>query len=61
VVLDAEAWAWRSFYQTFSIPAGGATLNFYTLFEIEEDWDYGYVEVYDQDTGGGTRSTLPEP
>jgi len=49
---DAEAWAWRSFYQTFSIPAGGATLNFYTLFEIEEDWDYGYVEVYDQDTGG---------
>jgi hypothetical protein len=21
---DAEAWAWRSFYQTFNIPAGGA-------------------------------------
>ncbi len=48
---DAEAWAWRSFYQTFAIPAGGATLNFQTFFEIEEDWDYGYVEVYDQDTG----------
>lgn len=47
---DAEAWAWRSFYQTFSIPSGGATLNFYTFYEIEDDWDYGYVEVYDQDT-----------
>ncbi len=46
---DAEAWAWRSFYQTFDIPAGGATLAFYTFFEIEDDWDYGYVEVYDQD------------
>jgi immune inhibitor A len=47
----AEAWAWRSFYQTFDIPAGGATLEFQTFFDIEEDWDYGYVEVYDQDTG----------
>jgi hypothetical protein len=48
---DAEAWAWRSFYQTFTIPAGGAALSFYTFYEIEEDWDYGYVEVYDHDTG----------
>lgn len=47
----ADAWAWRSFYQSFDIPAGGATLNFMTFFEIEDDWDYGYVEVYDQDTG----------
>ncbi|MDY7080534.1 MAG: hypothetical protein SXV54_26945, partial [Chloroflexota bacterium] len=48
---DAEAWAWRSFYQSFDIPAGGATLDFYTFYEIEDDWDYGYVEVYDHDTG----------
>ena len=48
---DADAWAWRSFYQTFDVPTGGATLNFYTFFEIEGNWDYGYVEVYDQDTG----------
>ncbi|MEJ2558776.1 MAG: immune inhibitor A [Anaerolineae bacterium] len=47
----AEAWAWRSFHQTFDIPATGATLNFYTFYEIEEDWDYGYVEIYDQNTG----------
>jgi hypothetical protein len=45
-----DAWAWRSFYQAFSIPATGATLNFMTYYDIEEDWDYGYVEVYDQDT-----------
>jgi len=47
----ADAWTWRSFYQTFSIPATGATLEFNTFFDIEGDWDYGYVEVYDQDTG----------
>jgi hypothetical protein len=48
---DAETWAWRSFYQTFNIPASGATLYFYTYYEIEDNWDYGYVEVYDRDTG----------
>jgi hypothetical protein len=48
---DAEAWAWRSFYQSFDIPVGGATLDFMTYFDIEGDWDYGYVEVYDKDTG----------
>jgi immune inhibitor A len=47
---DAEAWAWRSFYQTFDIPATGATLDFMTFYEIEDDWDYGYVEVHDLDT-----------
>ncbi|MFX0082671.1 MAG: hypothetical protein ACFE94_13055 [Candidatus Hodarchaeota archaeon] len=43
----ANAWAWRSFSQTFTIPEDGATLNFMTYFEIEDDWDYGYVEVHD--------------
>jgi len=47
---DAEAWAWRSFYQTFAIPAGGATLEFMVNFDIEENWDYGYVEVFDHTT-----------
>ena len=47
----AQVWTWRSFYHTFTIPAGGATLNFMTFYEIEEDWDYGYVEVHDLDTG----------
>jgi hypothetical protein len=56
---DAEAWAWRSFYQTFDIPMTGATLNFYTFFEIEGDWDYGYVEVYDHTTGEWTTLDAP--
>lgn len=47
----ADAWAWRNFNQTFAIPAGGATLNFSTFYDIEENWDYGYVEVYDRNTG----------
>ena len=41
------AWAYRSFYQTFDIPVTGASLNFWTAYDIEEDWDYGYVEVHD--------------
>jgi hypothetical protein len=52
-----QNWAWRSFYQTFSIPAGGATLNFWTFYEIEGDWDYGYVEVHD--LTDDTWTTLP--
>jgi hypothetical protein len=64
----AGSWTWRGISQTFDIPAGGATLSFYTYFEIEPDWDYGYVEVYDHNTGewytlesSGTTSTLPFP
>ena len=62
------AWAWRSFYQTFDVPGTGATLSFMTNFDIEEDWDYGYVEVHDLDTdewytladvNGGTVTTDP--
>ena len=40
------AWAWRSFYQSFHIPDTGANLNFKTFYDIEGDWDYGYVEVF---------------
>jgi len=64
----AETWAWRSFYQSFTIPAGVATLNFMTYYEIEEAWDYGYVEVYDRDTdewytlyANGTVNTVDFP
>jgi len=48
------AWVWTSFYQTFDIPDTGATLNFWVNYDIEEDWDYGYVEVYDYDTDSWT-------
>jgi len=44
-----DAWAWRSFYQTFDLTDyTNVNLDFYTYFEIEDDWDYGYVEVYDK-------------
>ena len=42
------AWSWQSLSQTFNLPGDAEiTLDFYTYFEIEYDWDYGYVEVYD--------------
>jgi len=63
------AWAYRSFYQTFDIPVTGASLNFMTAYDIELDWDYGYVEVHDlttdewytlEDLNGNTIDTDPE-
>jgi len=45
------AWSWRSLSQTFDLTGKTViTLEFQTYFQIEMDWDYGYVEVYDQDT-----------
>ena len=54
---DGEAWSWFTLSQTFDVPATGAWLYFSNYFSIELDWDYGYVEVYDQTTGLWT--TLP--
>ncbi len=45
-----DAWAWFRLGQSFSIPEGGATLKFWNYFEIEEEWDFGYVEVHDLST-----------
>ena len=42
-----DAWAWYRLGQSFTIPVTGATLKFWSWFEIELDWDYGYVEVHD--------------
>lgn len=65
---DGVAWSWFRLGQTFSIPTTGATLNFWNYYQIEEDWDYGYVEVHDLNTGQwytlpglGTISTIPNP
>ncbi|MFX1567481.1 MAG: hypothetical protein ACFFCV_03840 [Promethearchaeota archaeon] len=44
---DGSTWSWFRFGQTFTIPEGGATLTFQTYYEIETDWDYGYVEIHD--------------
>ena len=39
-----------------TLPAG-ATLGFWAWFDIEEDWDYGFVEV--SSDGGATWATVP--
>ena len=50
-------WQWNRLGQEFDIPEGGANLTFWTYYEIEEDWDYGYVEVHD--LTDDTWTTLP--
>ena len=64
---DGVTWAWFRLHQAFTIPETGATLSFWTYYEIEADWDYGYIEVYDLDTdewytlpGLKTTSAAPE-
>jgi hypothetical protein len=65
---DGIAYSWFRLGHTFTIPATGATLKFWSNYAIEENWDYGYVEVHDLDTGEwytlpgiNTVSTLPNP
>lgn len=41
---------------TSAIPAGGASLDFWTWYFIEEGWDYGFVEV---SSDGVTWTTIP--
>jgi hypothetical protein len=63
---DGTLNSWFRFNRTFDVPVTGATLNFWSYYEIEEDWDYGYVEAHDLNTsewftlpGLATVSTLP--
>jgi len=66
---DGVSYSWFRLGQTFDLTGvAEATLKFWTYYEIEEDWDYGYVEVHDLDTdewytlsGLMTVPTLPNP
>jgi hypothetical protein len=65
---DGTAYSWFRLGHTFAIPSTGATLKFWSNYDIEEDWDYGYVEVHDVTTdewytlpGIQTVSTIPNP
>lgn len=65
---DGGAYSWFQLGHTFAVPGTGATLKFWSNYDIEEDWDYGYVEVHDLTTdtwttlpGVQTISTLPNP
>ncbi len=58
------AWSWQSLNQTFELTGfTDVTLDFYTYFQIEMDWDDGYVEVYVHGADGddGEWYTLNDP
>jgi murein tripeptide amidase MpaA len=38
--------AYKRLLKPFSVPAGGATLNFWTSYDLEPDYDYMFVEVH---------------
>lgn len=40
----------RAIVKTVSVPAGSAQLDFDTLYNTEVGWDFGFVQVYDQDS-----------
>ena len=66
---DGTEYSWFRLGQTFDLTSvTEATLKFWSNYEIETNWDYGYVEVHDLDTdewytlpGLATISTIPEP
>ena len=66
---DGVAWSWFRLGQTFDLTGvSAATLKFWSHYDIEEDWDYGYVEVHDLNTdewytlpGLTTIDTVPNP
>ena len=65
---NGDAWAWYTFHQYFDLTGlSTATLTFMTQYDIELDWDYGYVEVYNKTglswstlEGENTVDTLPK-
>lgn len=46
----------RSIVRQVSVPAGGGTLSFQALWDTEEQWDYGFVQV--SKDGGKTWTSL---
>ena len=45
----------RSLVRSVSVPAGGGQLSFDTLYDTEEGWDFGFVQV---STDGGKTWTV---
>jgi hypothetical protein len=46
----------RAVVRSVSVPANGATLTFDALWQTEQDWDFGFVQV--SDDGGATWHSL---
>ena len=41
----------RAIVKQVSVPTGGGDLTFDTLYQTEDGWDYGFVQVYDEASG----------
>ena len=50
--------SYKRLTRTISVPAGGATMSFWTSFNTETDWDYVFVEAHT--VGQDDWTTLPD-
>lgn len=50
--------SYKRLTRTVDVPAGGGTLDFWTSFDTEVDWDYVFVEA--RTPGGNDWTTLPD-
>ena len=50
--------AYKRLKRTITVPAGGATLDFWTSYNTEPDWDYVFVEAHT--VGQDNWTTLPD-
>ena len=50
--------SYKRLTRTVNVPAGGGTLDFWTSFDTEVDWDYVFVEA--RTPGGDDWTTLPD-
>jgi hypothetical protein len=50
--------AYKRLGGTFTLPAGNPSLKFQASFDIEWNWDFGFVEI--SESGSGVWTTLPD-
>ncbi len=50
--------SYKRLTRTVAVPAGGGTLDFWTSYDTEADWDYVFVEA--RTSGGDDWTTLPD-
>jgi hypothetical protein len=50
--------SWKRITRTITVPAGGATMSFWTSYDTEADWDFAFVEAHT--LGQSDWTTLPD-
>jgi murein tripeptide amidase MpaA len=50
--------SWKRITRTITVPAGGATMSFWTSYDTEADWDFAMVEAHT--VGQDDWTTLPD-